>query len=954
VATYYVAKNGNDGWAGSEGQPWLTINHAEDVAVAGDTVYVKAGTYADGVIYFNGTGSSGNEIVFSAFEDDTVVIANRFVINGDYYILNDFEVVTTGGTLSWPNKSVSVYGDYNTINNLYMHDSTAGDKGIMIGKPSILDAHYNTFNNIHILRDSGMFVAGGGSSYNSFVGGLVEFTNGMFSVCGGNHNGFDGLDMHDSGQTEGGSDSSDGIVFSGQVNYVKNCRLWHMFRWVGSQHTDCIQWWNADATGFIIENNVFGSNERGGIFNELDHCNIQYTGQADDVMIKNNIFINGTTPYVFNTSTEQTIHADNWEITGNVFRQNNGIRDNGNAHYWTIKNNVFYQNGTNFTNGAGYDVDHNVYVNKNKSIWDGPGSLEVSDAGFIDDSYDVDYGRGANFHLVPGAPCIDSGSSDSECTTLDGEGNARYDDPLVTNTGTGTYTYWDIGVYEYQGVGGGTVYYQSISGGITSAGGIPVTVPGKLLAGILSLGGNVVGEELPAGVKYRNDYGTLPLAGGLVKAVKRVLAGALAPSATVVGQRGILYQSVSGGLVLGGVVTVDVSRAEDILTERDAPPAISRRDDYRSSDVYEQQNAYSDYKVVIVDNVSGLELAELGFFSGLTFTYGLNQMGDFSFVLPLRDFNATPEIIQPLTRSVRIYRNGNVIFSGDIYTVAVANMAGAPTITVAGNGHLRRLEFRNTHQVSYGNRYSWYLLYDQLRKLNAVHDSGIKMTSDTVENTYQRTMDVAADKTFTELLEEVAAADQAVYYVGSNGYLWYWTEAYSQTREDLVFEYGANIETPELEIDGTQMGNFVHVYGGEPEGSENPVIVTGRNEDSINKWGMYEKTESLTDHIETDYLNAQRDRLLADYREPVENYKFMLIPSRAPEFNAFKLGDRCMLKINRGYFKVNRLARVMGYEFTVEAAGLEKINVLTTVPSTIGRSTRDTIRRLAKLERKGE
>jgi len=212
-------------------------------------------------------------------------------------------------------------------------------------------------------------------------------------------------------------------------------------------------------------------------------------------------------------------------------------------------------------------------------------------------------------------------------------------------------------------------------------------------------------------------------------------------------------------------------------------------------------------------------------------------------------------------------------------------------------------------------------------------------------------MDVAKDKPFTELLEEITKADEGVYYVGPNKYLWYWTEAYSTTREDLVFEYGANIENPEVEVDGTEMCNFAHVYGGEPEGQEKPVTVSGRNEASINTWGMWEKMETFTDFIDTGYLNAQKTRMLTDFKEPIENYKFMLIPERA-EFNSFKLGDRVRLKINRGWFKVNRLSRIMGYEFQVQPGGLERINVLTTVPSSISRKTRDTIRRVAKLERK--
>lgn len=42
---YYVAKNGNDSNPGTESQPWRTIQKAAETLVAGDTVYIKAGTY---------------------------------------------------------------------------------------------------------------------------------------------------------------------------------------------------------------------------------------------------------------------------------------------------------------------------------------------------------------------------------------------------------------------------------------------------------------------------------------------------------------------------------------------------------------------------------------------------------------------------------------------------------------------------------------------------------------------------------------------------------------------------------------------------------------------------------------------------------------------------------------------------------------------------------------------
>jgi hypothetical protein len=53
------------------------------------------------------------------------------------------------------------------------------------------------------------------------------------------------------------------------------------------------------------------------------------------------------------------------------------------------------------------------------------------------------------FHLSPASPCIDAGDGDIAPAT-DFDGNPRVDDLTVTDTGTGTPTYTDIGPFEYQ------------------------------------------------------------------------------------------------------------------------------------------------------------------------------------------------------------------------------------------------------------------------------------------------------------------------------------------------------------------------------------------------------------------------------------------------------------------------------------------------------------------------
>jgi len=84
-AVYYVDCNhtlASDSNPGSEELPWLTIQHAADVAQAGDTVYVKAGVYDERVLPQN-SGSSGNLITFKAVGN---VVMRGFALYGRSHI----------------------------------------------------------------------------------------------------------------------------------------------------------------------------------------------------------------------------------------------------------------------------------------------------------------------------------------------------------------------------------------------------------------------------------------------------------------------------------------------------------------------------------------------------------------------------------------------------------------------------------------------------------------------------------------------------------------------------------------------------------------------------------------------------------------------------------------------------------------------------------------------------
>jgi hypothetical protein len=105
AADYYVAPTGDDANPGTLDQPWRTIQKAANVMVAGDTVYVKEGTYLkDGVcgeycgIAPKNSGSAAAPITFKVYPGHKVVVdqnfeyAGFFIYDKSYITVEGFEI----------------------------------------------------------------------------------------------------------------------------------------------------------------------------------------------------------------------------------------------------------------------------------------------------------------------------------------------------------------------------------------------------------------------------------------------------------------------------------------------------------------------------------------------------------------------------------------------------------------------------------------------------------------------------------------------------------------------------------------------------------------------------------------------------------------------------------------------------------------------------------------------
>ena len=127
AASYYVATNGSDSYTSVQAQnvatPWLTISKAAGVMVAGDTCYIRGGTYRRTVTPAN-SGTAALPITYRPYSNEVVTVSGADVVtgwsvysNGIYQAaltgaLGDKDQVFVDGVMMnlarWPNTSLDV------------------------------------------------------------------------------------------------------------------------------------------------------------------------------------------------------------------------------------------------------------------------------------------------------------------------------------------------------------------------------------------------------------------------------------------------------------------------------------------------------------------------------------------------------------------------------------------------------------------------------------------------------------------------------------------------------------------------------------------------------------------------------------------------------------------------------------------------------------------------------
>lgn len=379
AADYYVDRNhasSNDANPGTADRPWKTIAKANQTVVAGDTVYIKAGTYSSYIAPGN-SGAAQKPIVYTRFGDDVVTVSNAaygiylnaksyIVVEGiNFYNLNQFLWLQNGSnrntiaycnfdkarTVGWSGSKIYRNSKYNWVHHCRFSKYglyTSNDIGTLldIGNENVSNDYtgYNLLENNtfyhgghHTLGLYGMYnVLRNNYFHNenwlSGYGNRVVYLNGYAATSGrnliqGNRIAYSGIPPDNYGGA--------GMSMATSHNIVRKNLFYHN-NLAGISMSTTSNYPSAPTNNKIYNNtflnNGFNSSNRG---NELKAAIgfARYSGSSIlRNVIKNNLFRSHPKTYgSYNVSLADQIFAGNWEDAGDPLFVNAAMGDPMNA-----------------------------------------------------------------------------------------------------------------------------------------------------------------------------------------------------------------------------------------------------------------------------------------------------------------------------------------------------------------------------------------------------------------------------------------------------------------------------------------------------------------------------------------------------------------------------------------------------------------------------------------------
>lgn len=393
-----VHPDASDSNPGTEEAPWLTIQHAAEVASAGDTVLVKAGVYRERVVPQN-PGLPGSMVTFKAEPRRSVTMYGFYTLNADYVRIEGFNITTDASLTGWTERyGVFIRSNHVEVVDNYLFDmSDAAIQGYW--HEPYPRAAYVAQNNVY-RSQKGIGVTG--------YDWVVE------------DNEVERLYDHGGGDCDYSRFFGDDHLIRG--NYFHGTQ----FDEIGDAHVDCFQTFDNNGEfghNITIDGNLCTDFHQG--FMGEAH----YYHDISHITFKNNVFAHGG---AWGLAVEDISYLTAVNNTFVDIRHHGIGLSGGYAHHALIKNNIFYDTGTSywFPEGSNSIGDHNLIFGSRVPPVAGDHDLVGVDPLFMD----VD---GGNYHLQANSPAVDAG---------EGLASVGADFDGVTRPQGST---WDIGAFEF-------------------------------------------------------------------------------------------------------------------------------------------------------------------------------------------------------------------------------------------------------------------------------------------------------------------------------------------------------------------------------------------------------------------------------------------------------------------------------------------------------------------------
>jgi parallel beta-helix repeat protein len=429
LADYYIATDGNDSDPGTLAEPWLTFDKANTTLTAGDTVYVRGGTYDDNITVINSvgytfaptnSGTSGNLITYQNYNGESVTVTVTGYSAGAIYLVNKSYIKIDGfnfGRYVWWGKMWAGNGETtsnNIIQNCYFDHSQVISTpyyGFMLGAEG--GANVGTC-------ESNQFIDNTFTAITSYPNGDVIYVLGGAST---KYNLIQGNTFLDAPHVVIELQEGDGLV---EYNIIKNNTIrnkWHTgINCYGSAGWNLIEGNTIYDCGTDHANNAYGSAEDRALDDKYHPCIIvegtnniirkntcynngdfgveNYGDDGDDNKIYNNTFYDNHMDW-FTSCSDQ--------VSGNRYKNNISSE----AKYYAVYHDAQHATRLNyFQNNCFYSPDSEVYwyndgaqtvswmETNHSSLW---GNNTTSDPSFVN-------AAGKDFTLQTGSPCINTGA----------------------------------------------------------------------------------------------------------------------------------------------------------------------------------------------------------------------------------------------------------------------------------------------------------------------------------------------------------------------------------------------------------------------------------------------------------------------------------------------------------------------------------------------------------------